>query len=31
VRGNLLGLVILAGVFYGGYWVGKKTCVTGGR
>lgn len=29
MRGNLLGLVILGAVFYGGYWVGKRTCVAG--
>lgn len=25
-RGSLVGLLLLAGAAYGGYWVGKKTC-----
>jgi hypothetical protein len=27
---NVMGLLILAGIAYGGYWVGKRTCA-GGR
>ena len=23
---NLFGLLILAGIGYGGYWLGKKSC-----
>ena len=26
MRGNVVGLLILAGVAYGGYWFGKKSC-----
>lgn len=29
MRGNLVGLLILAGVGYGGYWLGKKHCAAG--
>jgi len=26
MRGNLVGLLILGGVGYLGYWIGKKSC-----
>lgn len=26
MRGQLFGLLILAGVGYGGYWLGKRHC-----
>lgn len=29
MRANLIGLAILGAVFYGGYWVGKKSCAGG--
>lgn len=28
---KIFGLVILAGIAYGGYWVGKRTCAGAGR
>jgi len=31
MRGNLFGLLLLAGVGYGGYWLGKKHCAGAGR
>jgi hypothetical protein len=31
VRGNLVGLLIIAGAAYGGYWYGKKKCAGAGR
>lgn len=30
MRGPWMGLLILAGIGYGGYWLGKKSCA-GGR
>lgn len=26
---KLVSLAILGGIFYGGYWFGKKSCATG--